>query len=81
LPNSSVYVIHSIQKNGGGVYWIYAVTINRDMSFFVQRLMLVDVPPPNCQTLVPLPHEEHFVHKMSKVWIVEGKALNGERKP
>ena len=67
MPNSPVYVIHSIQKNGGAVSWIHDDTVSRDMPFFVQRVMLVDVPPPSCQTMVPLPHKEHFVHKMSKV--------------
>jgi hypothetical protein len=31
--------------------------------------MLVDVPPPSCQMMVPVPPIEHFVHKASKVWV------------
>jgi hypothetical protein len=67
MPNSSVDVIHSIKKDGDAISWIHNDTVSRIMPVFVQRVMLVDVPPPSCQMMVPVPPIEHFVHKASKV--------------
>ena len=67
--NSPIDVIYSIKEDGSAISWIHNNTINRDMPILVQQVMLVDVPPPSCQPMVPFPHLEHFFHKMRKVGV------------
>ena len=67
MSNSPVDVIHSIKEHGGAISWIHHNTISRDMPIFVQRVMIVDVPPLGCQAMIPLPHIEHFVNKDRKI--------------
>ena len=32
--------------------------------------MLINMPPPSCETMVPLPHVEYFSRKVSKVMVI-----------
>ena len=66
MSNSPVDII---EEEGSAISWIHHNTISRDMPIFVQRVMIIDVPPPSCQSMVPLPHVEHFVNKDSKVGV------------
>ena len=68
--NSPVDVIHGIKEDGGAISWFHDNTVNKDMLIFVQRVMLVNVPPPSRQPMVSLPHEEHFADKVSKVGFI-----------
>jgi hypothetical protein len=68
--NLPIDVIHGIQKDCGRISWIHNNTINRDMPFFIQRMMLINVPPACCQSVVPLPHKEYLARKMSKIIVI-----------
>ena len=67
MLNSPIDIIHGIKEEGGAISWIHQYTISPYMPIFVQRVMLVDVPPPRCQPMVTLPHVEHVANKVSKV--------------
>ena len=43
--NLIIDVIHGIQKDCDGISWIYDNTINRGMPIFIQKMMLINVPP------------------------------------
>jgi hypothetical protein len=40
------------------------------MSFLIQQMMLINVPPPSGQTMVTLPNVEHLATKVSKVRVI-----------
>jgi hypothetical protein len=70
IMNLPIDVIHGIQESRGGISWINDNTVNWDMSFLIQQMMLINVPPPSGQTMVTLPNVEHLVTKVSKVRVI-----------
>jgi hypothetical protein len=67
---SPIDVIHSIEEDCSGAPWIHDNAVNGYMPIFVERVMLINVPRPRCQTMVPLPDEEHLASKVGKVGVI-----------
>ena len=65
--NSPANVIHGIKKDNGAISRVHDNTVNRDVPILVQRVMLVNMPPPSYQPMIPRPHIEQFVRKVNKV--------------
>ena len=65
--NLPIDVIHDIQEDCGAIFWIHNNIVHRDMPILIQQVMLINMPPPSCETMVPLPHVEHFAKEVSKV--------------
>lgn len=49
---SYVDVIYGINEDIGAISRVYDNTVNGDVPIFVQRMMLINVPLPNCQPMV-----------------------------
>jgi len=65
--NSPIDVMHGIQEDCGAIPRIHNDAVNGDMLIFFDRVILVNMPPPSRQMMVPLPYKEHLVSKMGKV--------------
>lgn len=63
--NSPVDVIHGIKEDKCVIFWIHNNIVNAYVLIFVQHMMFVNVPPPSCQPMIPLPYVEHFIRKVS----------------
>jgi hypothetical protein len=67
--NAQIDVIHDIKEDGGAVFWVHNNTVDKDVSIFVYGMVLVNVPKPNRQSMISLPHKEHLANKMREVGV------------
>ena len=63
-------VIHAIQQDCGAIFWIHNNKVYKDMPILIEQVMLVNMPPPSCETMVPLPHVEYFARMVRNVRVI-----------
>ena len=65
-----INVVHCVKEDTGASPGIDHNTIHRDMPTLVVGVVVVDVPPPCCETMISFPHEKHLPTEMCKIRIL-----------
>ena len=65
-----INVTHCIEEDTDASLGVDHNTIHRDMPTLVVCVVVVDVPPPCCESMISFPHEEHLPTEMCKIRIL-----------
>ena len=65
-----IHVTHCIEEDTGASPRVDHNTIHPDMPTLCVGVVVVDVPPPCCESMISSPHEEHLPTEMCKIRIL-----------
>jgi hypothetical protein len=65
-----INVAHCVEEDTGASHGVDQNTIHRDMPTIFVDVVVVDVPPPCCESMISFPHEEHLPIEMCKIRIL-----------
>jgi hypothetical protein len=65
-----INIAHCVEEDASASSWVDHDTIHRDMPTLLVGVVVVDVPPPCCESMISNPHKEHLPTEMCKIRIL-----------